>query len=422
MAISATALGRALRVGLYSPFFGSTYGGGEKYLGVTAEILRDALPSATVELLCPLGADLTRYERQLGLNLSGISLRSTVGEPSRLSRHMARVSALRRYRDLVVSTRSVGMTAEYDLFLSMVYVLPAFTLARWSVILCQFPYELRQSESSVSGMLKDIYRWPEQVLRRRLLGRGVDDFELIVCQSNYVRSWIARRWGRDAVVVYPPIDVPEDEPDWERKERIILGVGRFFAKGHSKRQDLMVRAFRELCEAGLSDWELHLVGGLQRDHAEDVAFYEQVLEDASGYPIVVHADAPIELLVDLYGRAAIYWHAAGFGVNPESRPEDLEHFGMTTAEAMGYGAVPVALGKGGQIEVVENGTEGFLWTDLEHMKARTMELVGQPALRRRMGAAARERSKQLGRSAFKDGMLRALRPILPDMLAHERLG
>ncbi|MBO0728792.1 MAG: glycosyltransferase family 4 protein [Acidimicrobiaceae bacterium] len=422
MAAFKEALGEPLRVGLYSPFFGSTLGGGEKYLGVAAAVLRDTLPSAVVELTGPVAIDVPRYERQLGLDFHGITVRSTLGRPGMLARRLARIEPLRRYRDLVVSSRTIGATAAYDLFLSMVYVVPAFTRARRSVILCQFPYELTPSSGAEpAGILKGLYRWPERALRPRLLGRGVDDFDLVVCQSDYVQEWVARRWHRGATVVNPPIDVPGEEPDWTRKEPMILGVGRFFARGHSKRQDLMVRAFRELCDEGLSGWTLQLVGGLQRDHAEDVAFFDRVVELAKGYPVGVHTDVSGEVLRDLYRRSPIYWHAAGFDVDGETHPEDLEHFGMTTAEAMGHGAVPVAIGRGGQVEVVETGISGFLWDDIEQMKARTLQLVGSSALRLAMGAAARNRSMRFSRTAFGQNLIAALLPVLTELEAGPEL-
>jgi len=59
-------------------------------------------------------------------------------------------------------------------------------------------------------------------------------------------------------------------------------------------------------------------------------------------------------------------------------PAAQEHFGMTTAEAMGYGAVPVAIGSGGQPEVVDDGVDGFLWRDVDQLKAKTRALVDDP--------------------------------------------
>src|SRR5215475_1999551 len=81
LALSEAAVGRTLRIGIYSPFFGSTVGGGEKYLGVTAEALRDAFPKASIEIMSPVPADQARYEAMLGLNLQNITFRSTNTRP-----------------------------------------------------------------------------------------------------------------------------------------------------------------------------------------------------------------------------------------------------------------------------------------------------------------------------------------------------
>ncbi len=393
-----------LRIGLYSPFFGSTYGGGEKYLGVTAEALRDAFPGAAVEILSPVPVDLERYERMLGLNLAGVRVRSGNPRPGRLKRHLARVPALRRARDVAVSLQAARASADYDLFLSMVYVLPAVTRARRSVILCQFPYSVRGS-----GLVR--------LARRALLGREIDDFEMVICQSQYVRRWVRTLWARDALVVNPPIDAPGTEPAWEAKEPIVLSVGRFFASGHSKRHDIMVQAFRDLCDAGHDGWELHLAGSLHRDYASDVEYFERVCRLAEGYPVHVHVDAPRELLLDLYRRASIYWHAAGYGVDGDARPAEVEHFGMTTVEAMGCGVVPVAIATGGQVEVIENGTTGYLWRDLDELRARTIALMGDPAQRRRMGSAALRASGRFSRAEFSRRMVDAVRPLVEQLAA-----
>ena len=311
--------GRPLRVGIYSPFFGSTLGGGEKYLGVTAEAVRDAFPDASVEIMSPLPVEVELYERMLGLDLSGISFRSTNSQPGRLKRLAARLPTLRLYRDLLVSAQAAPLTARYDLFISMVYVLPAFTRARRSVMLCQFPYERRLNvdRPRVPDRLFRFYVWPYWRLRRAVFGGEVDGFQLIVCQSEYVRDWVRRLWERESAVVNPPIDVPEQEPYWAAKEKLIVSVGRFFTGGHSKRHDVMVRAFRQLCDEGHDGWELHLAGAVHRDRPVDREYFDRVARLARGYPVHLHTDGPREKIEGLYRRASIYWHAAGY-VAPRS--------------------------------------------------------------------------------------------------------
>lgn len=408
---------RPLRIGLYSPFFGITVGGGEKYLGVTAETLRDCFPEHEVEILSPAPVKVERYEQMLQLDLSGIRFRCGRLQGAGLGRRIRRLPLIRRYADLYFSYRAVAWTRDYDLLLSMVYVIPAFSRSRRGIILCQFPYEIgpERPRRRVPAPLYRAYTAPYYLLKRRLLGTEEDSFQQVICQSEYVRGWVQRYWKRDSLVVNPPIDVPPFEPDWEAKAPIIVSVGRFFASGHSKRHDLMVRAFRELCDAGLRGWELHLVGSLNRDSVQDVRYLNKVQRAAQGYPVHVHPDAPLAFVQDLYRRAAIYWHAAGYGVNAAHRPIDLEHFGMTTAEAMGYGAVPVVIARGGQPEVVCGGECGFLWEEPEGLKAQTLKLIHDAELRRRMGQAARQASFRFSRVEFKKRMAEAVRPLVQEL-------
>jgi glycosyltransferase involved in cell wall biosynthesis len=414
--------GRRLKVGIYSPFFGSTLGGGEKYLGVTAEAVRDAFPDAEVEIMSPVPVNVERYERMLGLDLDRIGLRATNSQPGRIKRLLARLPTLRLYRDLLVSAQAAPMTSRYDVFISMVYVLPAFTRAPRSVMLCQFPYErhLDIQRPRVPPALFRLYTRPYWRLRNAVFGGEVDGFQLIICQSQFVRQWVRRLWERDSIVVNPPIDVPSEDPDWDAKEKLILSVGRFFAGGHNKRHDLLAQSFREIYDGGQRDWELHLVGSLHRDSSADQEYFARVVRLARGYPIHIHTDAPREQLQDLYRRASIYWHAAGHGSDQATRPALMEHFGMTTAEAMGYGAVPVAIARGGQPEVVEDGVTGYLWDSLADLKARSVQLMADPALRRRLGEAARSVSCRFSRAEFKRRMAAALSPVIEDARAGSR--
>jgi glycosyltransferase involved in cell wall biosynthesis len=406
---------RPLKIGLYSPFFGSTLGGGEKYLGVTAEALRDAFPGHQVEIVTPVPVDTSLYERMLDLDLSGIRFISTNRRVTWLHRALNALPTLRLYRDLFIGAQAVEYTREYDLFIGMVYVIPVFSHARRSVMLCQFPYDKGKHPRRVPGPLFEIYALPYRLLHARLLPDDIGCFQEIICQSNYVRKWIDALWKRDATVINPPIDIPSDEPDWGAKSPIILSVGRFFRGGHAKRHDVMVRVFREMCDAGLKGWELHLAGSVHRQ-GHNAGYYESIEELARGYPIHLHPDAAYTEVQDLYRRASIYWHAAGY-LADASDPALLEHFGMTTAEAMGHGDVPVVIGSGGQLEVVQDGVDGLLWHDEPELMDATRRLIEDADLRRRLGAQARRAAGRFSRAEFKRKMIETLRPILVELEA-----
>ena len=376
-------MGRPLRIGLYSPYFGATFGGGEKYLARTARALRDAFPEHRVDLLGPIPADGDRYAAVLNVDLSGIDLVATNRRVTPVHRLLNRLTPLRPLRNLVLSRQAGRLTLAYDLFVLMAYAIPVECRAASGVILCQFPYRLRT-------------------------GRELDGYQLVVVQSEYVRRWVREYWGRDAVVVNPPIDVPAEAPEWSAKQRIILSVGRFIGLGHTKRQDLLVNSFRRLIADGLDGWELHLAGSVHHD-AVHSGYFQRVRELAGGLPVRLHPDAPYAEVQDLYRRASIYWHAAGHGADGEVDPAALEHFGMTTAEAMAHGAVPVVIAKGGQPEVVRHGIDGFLWKQPEELESYTLELVRDAALRRRLGDAARVSSQRFVGNRFATEMVATLR-------------
>jgi glycosyltransferase involved in cell wall biosynthesis len=379
-------MGPPLRIRLSSPYFGSTYGGGEKYLGATAGVIRDSFPGNQVEIVGPVAADRARYQELLGLDLAGIELVSSNRRVTPAHRLANRLKVLRPLRDRVIGAQSAKGTEDLDLHLAMAFRIPVHTRARRGVILCQFPYPSKE---------------------------GVDEFQRVICYSDYVRAWIRRYWEVDAVVVNPPIEVPEAEPGWAAKERRILSVGRFFSGGHSKRHDAMVEAFRDLCDGGLAGWRLDLAGSAHRD-GPHAGYLQRVRERAAGYPIDFHLDVSAGRLRDLYARAWIYWHAAGLGAG-DADPERREHFGMTAVEAMGHGAVPLLHRSGGLLELVHDGVDGRLWDTAEELRRITLDLARNQAELERLGRAARSASLAFGGSRFRVRMAAALAPVFAEL-------
>jgi N-acetyl-alpha-D-glucosaminyl L-malate synthase BshA len=78
-------------------------------------------------------------------------------------------------------------------------------------------------------------------------------------------------------------------------------------------------------------------------------------------------------------------------------PSDSESFGLAALEAMACEVPVVASRAGGLPEVVEHGVTGFLERvgDVEAMARDALRVLADPALRERMGRAARERALRL---------------------------
>ncbi|MHB2021994.1 MAG: glycosyltransferase family 4 protein [Mycobacteriales bacterium] len=230
-------------------------------------------------------------------------------------------------------------------------------------------------------------------------------YDRVLANSEYTRSWIARLWGVDADVLFPPVQL-DRMPPASRRAPVIAVVGRFFGPrfGHSKRQLEMVRIFGELT-ASLPGWRMQIIGGCEPSQEP---YLRSVQAAAAGLPVDVVANAPREEVERLYSTASIFWSATGLGENEQRRPWTFEHFGITTVEAMSGGAVPLVIDRAGQREIVRDGQDGFRWRTPAELRARTLQLATDPALLARLSASARTRAGEFSEEAFD----RRLRTIL----------
>jgi glycosyltransferase involved in cell wall biosynthesis len=223
-------------------------------------------------------------------------------------------------------------------------------------------------------------------------------YERVLANSEFTRGWIRRYWDVDADLLFPPIRVHELHP--AAKRQAIVTVGRFIARGHghSKKQLEMVKAFGEMVRRGsLPGWKLHVVGGLEPAQR---AYFDQVAQAAEGLPVELHPNAPRPLVEQLLATSSVFWSATGLGEDEQTAPWTFEHFGMTTVEAMAAGCVPVVIDKAGQREIVRHGQDGYRWSTVEELEARTGEVAADPELRDRLGTAAIERAADFSDEAF----------------------
>ena len=97
-------------------------------------------------------------------------------------------------------------------------------------------------------------------------------------------------------------------------------------------------------------------------------------------------------------------------------PSDTETFGSVTLEAMASGLPTLCADATGSRSLVEPGVTGFLELpdDADAFAERAMSLVADPALRRRMGAAARERSRLFSWDAAMGGLLERYRAVVSE--------
>ena len=237
----------------------------------------------------------------------------------------------------------------------------------------------------------------------------LDSYQLMCPISEFSLRWMRHYWNREGPILYPPVAVTDYEPG--QKDRVILSVGRFFGEGgHSKNHEFMIRSFGKMLRRGLAGWELHLAGN-KGPRKVDEEYFDNLKRAAAGLPVTLHPDLSFDELKKLYARASIYWHASGYGENPNKNPVKFEHFGITTVEAMASGCVPVVINKGGQPELVSHGSDGLLWDSRRELIDMTSKLTRDPEMLQRLSQKAVRSASRFSEDRFRRHFLELVESI-----------
>jgi glycogen(starch) synthase len=208
-----------------------------------------------------------------------------------------------------------------------------------------FVVQLWGTDVELAKRMRPVARW---VLRRA---------RLVICPSNALAE-AARSLGAEEVRVIPSgVEIPE-EVGAEAEPPEVLFAGRLSPE----------KGILELVEAAR---------GMTLVVAGDGPLRPQV-PGALGF-------VPHDELGALYERAAVV-----------ACPSHREGFGVVCAEAMAYGRPVVAGAVGGLLDLVVDGETGLLVPphDAGALRAALEKLLGDRELRRRLGAAARERIRE----------------------------
>jgi len=216
--------------------------------------------------------------------------------------------------------------------------------------------------------------------------------------SLFTKNVVEKTWNTKIDYVhYPSIDQSCFQ-SVNKKEKIILSVGRFFKQLHSKRQDVLVKAFAQLIQMDpqlAKGWKLVFIGNV-----EDETYFAEVQQFAKSLPIEFYTHLNRTELMGWYKRSSIYWHAAGFEVNQSEHPDQVEHFGISTAEAMASGCIPVVVGKGGQLEVLGDQLQMLEWQTVDDCCRITRDILQHPEDWSAWQIAVRAQASQFSEARF----------------------
>lgn len=355
-----------MRVAIYSPYL-DTFGGGERYMMTIAETL--SANNFDVEIL-------------LDKNLSSIGAEYL---KSQLSNRFALVLNKVRFVKAPIGKGSDSFLRTF--FLRKFDLL--FYLTDGSIFIPSSKRNILHIQSPLIGQ-------PAKSMWGRI---KLKNWDLIIYNSEFTRINSLNSWPLNSQVIYPPVETDKIKP--LKKKNYILSVGRFFGYLKDKKHGIMIQAFIDLLKSKkISGWSLHLAGAASKG---DEPYLKELEKLAKGYPIHFYPNLGYEKLIKLYGQSSVYWHAAGYG---ENDPTKMEHFGISTVEAMAAGCIPVVIGKGGQVEIVEDKVSGYLWNSVDELKELTVQLVSDDSLRKKISTQAVNQSSNFSKENFVSKILK----------------
>lgn len=377
-----------------------TLGGGEKHMGYLCQCLEEYFDyNVRIDILVhnynevDIHADdyvtIDDVNKQFGLNLKKTYIRKV---------DLIRATKKNEYRKNKKTIEDI--TKEYDFFINFMFLSKHSGKAKINMYQVMFPPKRFVNDEDKNLNKNALMRMVAKYLDRKFF----NSYDSYISNSQFTESWLKRYWKDDKreKVIYPPVfNEKEIEGRYveSEKKNIIISVGRFFVAAHSKKQLDMVKFFVNNNEV-FKNYEYHLVGAVSNLPA-DLEYLQQIKDLAATVDnVFIHENCKYDDLMKLYKQAKIFWHGTGYGVNEEEEPQKMEHFGITTVEAMSFGAVPVVISKGGQKETVEDGVNGYRWLNEEECVKYTKILIDDDEKRKQMAEVSVERAKDYSIEAF----------------------
>ena len=215
-----------MRVGLYNPYLTSILGGGERHFLSIAECLSK---KHQVDIIVD-DLDLkfvSLFKKTFNLDLSKVNF---IKGPFNSSHS-------RRNR--------TNFTKNYDIFYYMTDGSFFISKAKKNIVHFQIPFNKK----------------PSLIQRFKL-----NQWQIKTANSTFTKNHLEKTWKISFDYIHRgSIDTKSLKP--ASKTNTIISVGRFIsgqANKHCKRQDFLVKTFRKMIDKGLKDWQLILIGPIEK--------------------------------------------------------------------------------------------------------------------------------------------------------------
>ncbi|WP_035765230.1 glycosyltransferase family 4 protein [Butyrivibrio sp. NC2002] len=271
---------------------------------------------------------------------------------------------------------------EIDLFINCTYGMMCGPKNVKSIHIIHFPADPR---SSFLGIIQG----------EKYKAKYLSSYQALVANSEFTRFYVEQLWGVSCDKLNPPIFTkPIEKNGLEKKEKIILAVDRLVP---DKKVLEMIKMYESLRHKFGCDYKLVIIGNKDTRYE---GYYNDIKKRCND-SIQVYTNVSNSELDRWYEKASIFWHAKGYKVQDDD-PINMEHFGMTTVEAMAKGCIPIVINKAGQKEIVKHKINGYLWNTEVELLDYTIEVINNDDLALEMREKAVEGSQYFLQVQFEE--------------------
>jgi len=264
-----------------------------------------------------------------------------------------------------------------------------------SLLYSHFPYACRVKYRNKMLETSSVLRRMSEMLVMPFMARLFEMDRLWVdwpvANSSVTRKYMSRTFNdREITTIFPPVDAfPYKVP---QKSNIIISVGGIQPN----------KKFEEVIQAMSlvkTDCKCFIIGNLR-----DVTYFRSLVRQVRnlGLERRVHIlpEAPRQTLLGLLGRSKLIIHASRF-----------EPFGISVAEGMNAGAVPIVCASengGPWVDIVSKGQYGLGYDGYESLADRIDSLMDDEAGWQEHSAIARARGAFFSARAFSNSILKQI--------------
>jgi alpha-1,2-mannosyltransferase len=232
-------------------------------------------------------------------------------------------------------------------------------------------------------------------------------YNVTMTNSEFNRDIIRQHLGKEALVVYPPVDVQKIESTSRKasRENIAVTVSRFrSAKG---------LAIIPAIAARLRNCKFILIGTTDRNSKECLQeIWKKAKEFNVETSLQIFANEPSGFLLSKLSTAKVLLHTQAY-----------EAFGMSVVEAMAAGCVPVVPRDGGPwFDILEKteGVYGFSYGSVAEAAQKIRMLLDDDKLRTEVSTRASRRAMDFDSSIFERRILSIVERAYSNKLTRAR--